>query len=146
MAKPRRFPLLLVLIFAGVLAVGLWAFVFRPESEDPVEAIPTAVVERGRLRVTVLEGGSLEALESHTVTSKVEGQAAILYIVEEGVVLTSRSPWARVVILAGFPPSSTVQVRIDGDSSERVADAGGRVRLEWKDEAPHEVAVTIAGN
>jgi multidrug resistance efflux pump len=88
MAKPRRFPFVLLLLLVVPLALGLWWFVFRTDDDGTLEAVPLATAERGRLRVTVLEGGSLEALKSHTVTSGVEGQAAILYIVEEGVVLT----------------------------------------------------------
>jgi multidrug resistance efflux pump len=87
MSSSRRsaFPLLSILVLAG-LGVGAW-LLLRAGSSGPGE-LALHTVRKGPLKVTVLEGGSLEALKSTTIASQVEGQAAILYIVEEGTVLT----------------------------------------------------------
>ncbi len=99
---PRRAASPFVLLLLLVLPLALGLVVVRVPHGRRRHARSGArwtTAERGRLRVTVLEGGSLEALKSHTVTSKVEGQAAILYIVEEGTVLTRRTSTAGKVIV-----------------------------------------------
>ena len=49
----------------------------------------TFVTRRGPLEITVLEGGSIEALESQEIRSEVRGETKILSIVEEGYMVTS---------------------------------------------------------
>src|SRR5688500_15263085 len=79
-------PLIVVVLVAGGLGYGAWRL-FRggAGAGEPV----LHLVERGPLKVTVLESGSLEALASTVIASQVEGQAAILEIVPEGTVLTA---------------------------------------------------------
>lgn len=86
-AKPatrrRRAPLLL----AGALAVaaagyGAWTTTLKPAptfSDQPV-----ATVERGPLRISVLERGNLRAKNSVKVRCELEGQSTILFLVPEG--------------------------------------------------------------
>jgi HlyD family secretion protein len=68
--------LLLILLFRG-----------RGGSEDGAGEI-TFAATRGPMMVSVLEGGSIEALDSEEVKSEVEGQTKILAIVEEGYFIT----------------------------------------------------------
>lgn len=48
----------------------------------------TAIVKRGPLAITVVEGGSVAALESQDIKCEVQGQTKILSIVEEGYYVT----------------------------------------------------------
>ncbi len=50
--------------------------------------VPTYEVERDLMRVTVSAGGTLQALESHEVDSKVEGSTQILNVIPEGTIIT----------------------------------------------------------
>jgi multidrug resistance efflux pump len=68
--------------------LGGWYFFVR-EEEVLDGDVPLYTVRRGPLRATVLEGGNLEALTSHTVVSMVEGRPTIQFIVEEGSVVTA---------------------------------------------------------
>ena len=76
------------LIVAGVvlLLLVVWAF----KGGKVAEAEITFAAKRGDLDITVLEGGSIEALESQEVRSEVRGGQGtkILKIVEEGYVVT----------------------------------------------------------
>lgn len=70
----------------AVLAVLLVLFL-RGERETE-QGGTTFEVRRGLLKITVLEGGSVEALESQKIKSEVKGQTKILSIVEEGYMVT----------------------------------------------------------
>lgn len=84
--RTRSFPWWTLLALAAVAALGWLGWQgLSPATEAPPPPLATAT--RGLLRITVLEAGSLEALKSTTVSSQVEGQAAIIYLVEEGTVL-----------------------------------------------------------
>ncbi|MFW5923533.1 MAG: efflux RND transporter periplasmic adaptor subunit, partial [Planctomycetota bacterium] len=50
--------------------------------------LPTQVVEREDIRVTVSAGGTLQAMESHKVKSEVEGSTQILEVIPEGSRIT----------------------------------------------------------
>jgi HlyD family secretion protein len=88
MAASRRFPLglLITLLVVGGGLAWLLLGPLRKSGSDDAPALST--VTRGPLRVTVLESGSLEALASTTIVSPVEGQAVILFLVEEGTVVS----------------------------------------------------------
>jgi len=71
------------LIIALVL-LSVFTGIFRRENQP----LLTAKVKRGDLKVTVTEGGNLQALRSQDIASQVEGQTTILEIVPEGTVVT----------------------------------------------------------
>lgn len=74
--------------FAAVVAIGLYVF-FRG-GEEVYSTGTTFTARRGNLTISVLEGGSIEALESQTIKSEVKGQTKILTIVEEGYLVTEQ--------------------------------------------------------
>ena len=83
----RSAVVVVVLVVAASLGVGLLA---EPGAEGTVELVPTAVVERGNLVVSVSEPGALWAMEPLEIKSEVEGWNVILEIVEEGTVITEQ--------------------------------------------------------
>jgi HlyD family secretion protein len=90
MPSSRRNPwplLVLLLVVAGGFAA--WRLLGTAEGDEDAD-LPLHTVQRGPLRVTVLETGSVEALRSQTITSEVEGKATILYIIPEGTILTAQ--------------------------------------------------------
>ncbi len=74
---------LIVLFFA----VGSVYFLF-PKSAGSVSRGTTFTVTRGPLRISVVEGGTIEAAESQTSKSEIKGQTKILSIIEEGYQVT----------------------------------------------------------
>jgi HlyD family secretion protein len=71
-------------VVAGGVGYWLWS---RAQQTSAAET-PTWVVRRGPLRVTVNEGGSLQALRSATVASEVEGETKIVDVIGEGTTIT----------------------------------------------------------
>lgn len=73
---------------AAAIAATIWgiATVAGGRSTFDAGSTPTYTVTRGKLDITVLEGGSVEALESQEIRSEVKGYQGtkILSIVEEG--------------------------------------------------------------
>lgn len=100
MPAPKRsiLPVLLPLLLLALAGGAVWHFLFR-EPEENVADIPLYRVERGPLRVTVSETGSLEALDKYTVVSGVEGKAAIQFIVPEGSYITPEDVEAGKVLV-----------------------------------------------
>ena len=84
-ARRRRIPWVGLCLLAAV-AGGTWWWFHR--AEESTTSSPTWAVKRETLPITVTEGGSLQSLQPTVITSKVEGQARILYIVEEGRTIT----------------------------------------------------------
>ena len=87
----------LLLLLTSASASGVVAFagkdapVSEPRAEDPPEAeavrvrdAATSEVKPGRLRVNLIERGTLEASQNNDVFSGVEGSGMILSIVPEG--------------------------------------------------------------
>ena len=74
------------LIVAGVIAFLLLIWIFSGPKANEKEI--TYTVKRGDLQISVLEGGSIEALESQEIRSEVKGTTKILKIVEEGYQVT----------------------------------------------------------
>ncbi|HPO14945.1 MAG TPA: efflux RND transporter periplasmic adaptor subunit [Candidatus Hydrogenedentes bacterium] len=77
LAKALALPLALLL--------GYWYFFTGHEDQF---SGTTFTVKRGPMEITVLEGGSIEALESQEIKSEVQGETKILSIVEEGYIVT----------------------------------------------------------
>jgi RND family efflux transporter MFP subunit len=78
----------LVLAAALILAAGIW---WWRAGASKTAAIPTFAARRGPLEITVLEGGSLQALESQEIKCEVRvgyQGTKILKLVEEGYLVT----------------------------------------------------------
>ncbi len=90
-ASPRRSRLRWGLILAGLGALVLAGlFIFRGGAKSDA-TIPTFAAKRGPLDITVLEGGSLQALEFQEIKCEVRvgyQGTKILKIVEEGYLVT----------------------------------------------------------
>ena len=84
---------------AGVLVLALLLTVFGGEAN--VESSITFEARRGGLEITVLEGGSLEALQSQEIRSRIKGREGvkILNIVEEGYQVTPEDVDAGLVLV-----------------------------------------------
>ncbi len=82
-----RFAVTTVLVLGLVLA-GIWFGFLRPESGVEADVPLTPPLERGPLRVTVMESGNLDSLDAHKVVNRVEGRTAIDYVIPEGTILT----------------------------------------------------------
>lgn len=67
-------PVLVVLL--GILS--------RPKS-DPSQGQPLFIVAQGPLTINVVESGTIKPLQQQIIKSKVEGQASIIYLVQEGM-------------------------------------------------------------
>lgn len=50
----------------------------------------TAVAKRGNLDIKVLEGGSMEAIESQAIRSEVKGEAKIITLIEAGTLISEK--------------------------------------------------------
>ena len=89
MKRPRRKGRLRWVWRIGIPVALLAAtLVFLRRDGDVEERGTTFVARRGPLEITVLEGGSVEALESQEIRSEVRGETKILSIVEEGYMVT----------------------------------------------------------
>ena len=84
-ATPRK-RLVTGVIIAVVLIAGWWWYSGRGDGQ---RTAATFTAFRGPLEITVLESGSVEALESEELKSEVEGQTKILSIIEEGYYITA---------------------------------------------------------
>lgn len=72
---------------AAVLVLALFVYFLAGRGEPP-SAGTTFVARRGPLKITVVEGGEIAAIESQQIKSEVKGQTKILSIVEEGYQVT----------------------------------------------------------
>lgn len=70
-----------VLLLIGILAV---AFNHSGSKNEPTADMPSFAVKRGPLRISVTEGGTIQAREQIIIKSEVEGRTTILFLVEEG--------------------------------------------------------------
>ena len=82
--RMSRWLLAIVLVMAGLL---YW-LLSRPTASGET----TFVARRGPLVISVLEGGTVQALESQVIRSEIEGRdgTAILHIIEEGYQVTEQ--------------------------------------------------------
>ena len=82
---------------AVVLIIALWALVAR-RGADTTRGT-TIKVRRGSLVISVLESGSIKALESQQIKSEVEGQTTIITLVPEGTIITEEDVKAEKVLV-----------------------------------------------
>ena len=92
-----RRPVYLVLAAVVVGAV----YTFWPEESGEVSSGTTFVARRGDLEITVLEGGSIEALKSQEIRSRVRDRQGvkIIEIVEEGYQVTEEDVANRKILV-----------------------------------------------
>jgi len=85
----RKQPVWLVIVMVAVVAIG--GFLVFKRGDSSSTKIPTFAARRGPLEITVLEGGSLQALESQEIKCEVRvgyQGTKILRIVDEGYFVT----------------------------------------------------------
>jgi HlyD family secretion protein len=68
------------LLLLSIAQARLRAPVDQPE-EGPQ---PTFAVQRGPLTISILQSGTIQAMEQQIIASEVEGQPTIIYLIEEG--------------------------------------------------------------
>ncbi len=91
----RRAPILAGI--AVVLIIAIWALVAR-QGADTTRGT-TIPVRRGPLVISVLESGSIKALESQQIKSEVEGQTTIITLVPEGTIITEEDVKAEKLLV-----------------------------------------------
>jgi HlyD family secretion protein len=111
-------PLVLVAIVA-VLGGALWWGLERSGwlRDEGVEAVRGASVQRGPLRISVVERGNLKAADSLVLKSEIEGMTTILKLVPEGT-------WvAEGDLLCELDATELIDRRFQQDISSRNAEA-----------------------
>jgi len=86
---PRRrllLPVVVLLVVAAAVAAAIAALKVGGQGGKPPRA--TYVVRRGDLPIVIAETGSLDALKSEVIKSRVDGSTTILSLVEEGTIIT----------------------------------------------------------
>ena len=109
--QKTKIPKVVVLIGVALLAGGALVWGAAQWSSDSTNTtttdVPTYTAQRGPLTVTVSAGGSIQAMETTEIESKVEGQTQILEIVDQGTILTEEDV-----------ENGRVIVRLDSSSME----------------------------
>jgi multidrug resistance efflux pump len=117
--KPTQYAIAAsVVVFAGLL------FSFGGNSSDTLAGSITFEARRGNLDITVLEGGSLEALQSQEIRSRVKGREGvkILSIVEEGYRVTPEDVTAGR-ILVELDTSQLIDEQLNQEIAVETAEA-----------------------
>lgn len=87
MSSRSGFQWLPLTVFVAVVGALVWYGTgpgawFEPDATGLAEGAP---VRRGPLRISVVERGNLDAADSASLKSEIEGQVTILYLIDEGV-------------------------------------------------------------
>jgi HlyD family secretion protein len=84
--RPRRrwIATAVVLGVGAVLAVAL-----LPSSRKAEAEAPTFQVQRGPLTISISVAGTIRAVEQETIASEVEGQTTLIYLIDEGTLVTN---------------------------------------------------------
>ena len=117
--KPTQYAIAAcVVVLAGLL------FSFGDNSSDTITGSITFEARRGNLDITVLEGGSLEALQSQEIRSRVKGREGvkILSIVEEGYRVTPEDVTAGK-ILVELDTSQLIDEQLNQEIAVETAEA-----------------------
>ncbi len=78
----RRRPILAAAV--GLVAVVVLAVVFYSASRPPAQQFTFYEVKRGDFLISIVEGGTLQAVNEQVIRNEVEGTARIIFIVPEG--------------------------------------------------------------
>lgn len=84
MAKKRSSTIWLLVIGASLVGAAVWGRDYVTGGSEISRQIEGAKVERGDVRISVIERGNLKAAESVTLKSELEGQSTVLWLIEEG--------------------------------------------------------------
>lgn len=80
-ARVRQYPRLAAAAGAVVLVLLIWSF---SRSSSDTQVLSFYEVKRGDFLISLVEGGTVEALNEVVIRSEVEGTARIIYIIPEG--------------------------------------------------------------
>ncbi|MEF8788114.1 MAG: efflux RND transporter periplasmic adaptor subunit [Planctomycetota bacterium] len=91
--KPKKWGRIAGIALTAVLACGalVWGasqWTSGSSTTTASTSVPTYTAQKGNLTVTVSAGGTVQAMETTEVKSKVEGQTQILEIIDQGTILT----------------------------------------------------------
>ncbi|MHC4641576.1 MAG: HlyD family secretion protein, partial [Planctomycetota bacterium] len=86
----KRFLLIFIFVVV-VVAIGVFGFLHlrTSGSDDSNPGTGLFTVKQGDLTISVTESGSIKAIKSEDIKSKVEGRATIVNIVPEGTTITA---------------------------------------------------------
>jgi len=76
---------LTVIVVGAVLTAGVAARMSR--SNEAVSEMPTFTVRQGPLTISVIQSGTIHALEQEIIKSEVEGQTTIIFLIPEGTIV-----------------------------------------------------------
>ena len=112
------------LIAVLAIGVGLAGLYYQNSRALKGAQRVTFAVQRGDLRVTVLEGGNIEARESQEIKSQIRGRsgAKILSIIEEGY-LVSQEDIDNGLILVELDPSDIEDQSVNQEIATQTAEA-----------------------
>lgn len=112
----KALPLAIAVAVAGGL--GWWAL-SRSNSSAAEEAskVRGAPVQKGPLRISVIERGNLKAADAVSIKSEIEGNSTILWIIPEGTVVKEGD------LLVELDTAQQVDKRLQQEISVRNADA-----------------------
>lgn len=88
-----------IVVAVVILAVAGGIYSRYGKSSTGPSAATTFSAKRGPLDITVVEGGSVEAIESQTIKSEIKGQTKILTIVDEGYLVTEEDVKSKKVLV-----------------------------------------------
>ena len=114
--RNERFVLVIV---AALLAVGAIAALFgwRTAKGSSAGDLPTFIVKRGPLVISVPESGTIKPRDQVILKSEVEGKATILYLIKEGTVVKQKE------LLVELDASQLLDQKIDQQIMVQNAEA-----------------------
>jgi HlyD family secretion protein len=114
-----RTKLAILTAIALLLLIGIAVVAFNGSGskEGPPSDVPSFVVKRGPLRISVTESGTIQAREQIIIKSEVEGRTTILSLVEEGTIVKKGE------LLVELDSSRLLDERIDQEIRVQNADA-----------------------
>jgi len=76
------------IIIAGISVLAVVGWWSMSRGGAAAEKVPTRIVQRGPLEITVLQGGEIRALQNNAVKSEIEIPTKILNLIPEGYLIT----------------------------------------------------------
>ena len=85
---------------AAIAVIGLIAvYLFMNGGGEQASTGTLFSAVRGDMKITVTEGGNVEARESQTIKSKIKGETKILSIIDDGYLVTPEDVVAKKVLV-----------------------------------------------